>query len=210
MANYPTVFGPRDVFQVLYKDACYHACKEGLFVDGTSSSLLLPSGFIILIEDAFSARFETLDSSTAATSVALHRQLLLQCKPDSLGLSSQEVCLVCLRRRPQYDLACGHCICENCVRVFGRRSEHDPWTFEVDSCFWCGRPTSGVVVKTLPPTAGIRVLTFDGGGVRGLVTLISLQSLQDRIGLEYPVQEHFDVVVGTSSGTVLSESRLPR
>jgi len=60
--------------------------------------------------------------------------------------------------------------------------------------------TSGVVVKTLPKTAGIRILTLDGGGVRGLATLIYLQLLQDRIGLPYPVQENFDIVFGTSSG----------
>lgn len=208
MADRPIVFCPRDVFRVLYKDACYHACKEGVFVNENSSNLLLPSGFIKLIEDDLSARFETLDSSTTATSVDLHRQLLLRCEPGRLTIRSEEVCLVCLRRTPQYNLACGHCICENCVRVFGR-SEHDRWTFEVDSCFWCGLSTSRVVVKTLPPTAGVRVLTFDGGGVRGLVTLIYLQLLQDQIGLDYPVQEHFDVVVGTSSGKVPSESRQP-
>ena len=55
-------------------------------------------------------------------------------------------------------------------------------------------------MKTVPPTAGIRVLTFDGGGVRGLATLQYMQLLQDEVGLPFPVQEHFDVVFGTSSG----------
>jgi len=57
-------------------------------------------------------------------------------------------------------------------------------------------------VKTLPPTAGVRVWTFDGGGVRGLATLQYIQELQDKIGLPYPVQEHFDVAFGTSIGKV--------
>jgi hypothetical protein len=57
-----------------------------------------------------------------------------------------------------------------------------------------------VVVKTLPPTAGVRVWTFDGGGVRGLASLQYIQKLQDRIGLPYPVQKHFDVAFGTSIG----------
>jgi patatin-like phospholipase/acyl hydrolase len=57
-----------------------------------------------------------------------------------------------------------------------------------------------VVVKAVPQTAGIRVLTLDGGGVRGLAPLQYLQVLQDRIGLPFPVQENFDVVFGTSSG----------
>jgi hypothetical protein len=57
----------------------------------------------------------------------------------------------------------------------------------------------GVAVKTLPPTAGIRVLTLGGGGVCGLTTLEFLRHLQYKIGLPYPVQETFDVAFGTSS-----------
>ncbi len=57
-----------------------------------------------------------------------------------------------------------------------------------------------MVIKDLPPTAGLRLLTFDGGGVRGLATLQYLQCLQEEIGLPYPVQENFDVVFGTSIG----------
>ena len=168
-----------------------------------STHLLLPSGFVKLIEDNFSTLFEKLDSSMIATSADLHRQLLFRFKWDCLARrSDDEGCLVCLRRTPQYNLPCGHCICENCVRVFGNKSKHDPWLFEVNSCLWCGLTTNGVVVKTWPPTAGVRVLTFDGGGVRGLTTLQYMQKLQDRIGLPYPVQEHFDVVFGTSIGKV--------
>lgn len=119
---------------------------------------------------------------------------------DWLSIRSDDTCFTCLRRRQQYNLPCGHCICENCVRVFGRRSHEDPWLFDVDSCFFCGITTSGVVVKILPPTAGIRVLTLDGGGVRGLTTLEFLRHLQDKLDLPYPVQENFDVVFGTGSG----------
>lgn len=153
-----------------------------------------------MIEGTFCKLFGDLNRRTVNTSVDLHRLLLFKSSLDWLSLRSDDTCLVCLRRRPQYRLPCGHCICENCVRVFGARNEHDPWLFEVDSCFFCGLTTSGTVVKTLPPTAGIRVLTLDGGGVRGIVTLQFLQLLQDRIGLPYPVQENFDVTVGTSIG----------
>ena len=55
-------------------------------------------------------------------------------------------------------------------------------------------------MKYLPENAGVRVLTVDGGGVRGLGTLQYLKSLQERIGLPYPVQENFDLAYGTSSG----------
>lgn len=173
-----------------------------MLIDDTSI-LVLPSGFVKLVEDAFLERFQKLDSRAVATSVDLHRQLLLRFKSGWLAYRSNEDCLVCLRRTPQYELPCGHFICENCVRVFGRRSQHNPWLFEIDSCFWCGITTDGVVVKVLPPTAGVRVLTFDGGGVRGMSTLEYMQALQDEVGLPLPIQENFDVVFGTSIGKVL-------
>jgi hypothetical protein len=205
------VFHPRDVFQELYKDACYHACREAVLVDETSI-LVLPSGFVKLIEDAFLERFQKLESRAVTTSADLHHQLLLRFKSDWLTCRSDEDwdedCLICLRRTPQYTLPCGCCICENCVRVLGRRSQYDPWLFEVDSCFWCGLTTNGVVVKTLPPTAGVRVLTFDGGGVRGVATLQYMQLLQDEVDLPFPIQENFDVVFGTSIGKVQSRKGL--
>uniref|UniRef100_A0A0B7KPB2 PNPLA domain-containing protein n=1 Tax=Bionectria ochroleuca TaxID=29856 RepID=A0A0B7KPB2_BIOOC len=52
----------------------------------------------------------------------------------------------------------------------------------------------------MPPTAAPRVLSLDGGGIRGLASLQFLQVLQDLVGLPYPIQYHFDIVYGTSSG----------
>jgi hypothetical protein len=145
-------------------------------------------------------RFENLNRSARNTSLDLHRQTLLRFSMDSLSIRSDDTCFPCLRRRPQYNLPCGHCVCENCVRSFGMKNQYNPWLFEVDSCFFCSLTTCGVTVKTLPPTAGIRVLTLDGGGVRGLTALEFLRHLQYKIGLPYPVQENFDVAFGTSSG----------
>jgi hypothetical protein len=149
-------------------------------------------------------RFENLNRSARNTSLDLHRQTLLRFSMDSLSIRSDDTCFPCLQRRPQYNLPCGHCVCENCVRSFGMRNQYNPWLFEVDSCFFCSLTTCGVTVKTRPPTAGIRVLTLDGGGVRGLTTLEFLRHLQYKIDLPYPVQENFDVAFGTSSGEAYS------
>ena len=46
-----------------------------------------------------------------------------------------------------------------------------------------------------------RVLTVDGGGVRGVVAALVLAALEERAGR--PVSELFDVVAGTSTGAVL-------
>ncbi|CCD42661.1 similar to patatin-like phospholipase [Botrytis cinerea T4] len=197
------LFDPCDVFRVLYKEICYQAYVE--WMDSSNmSDLLLPSGFLKMIEKLLQSFFAKLQRSAINIAVDSHRQVLLRTVSNCLSIRLDNTCVICIRRTPQYGLPCGHVICENCVRVFGRLSPIDPWLFEVDSCFFCGLSTSGVVVRTLPPTAGIRVLTFDGGGIRGVASLQYLQVLQERIGLPYPVQENFDMVYGTSIGAIVA------
>lgn len=187
------------MFDCLYRDACYQACRDGLLTN-QSSTLVLPSGFVKMVEDEFSRLADELRSRSTNTSASLHRRLLSRSHAEWARLHSDDTCLVCLRRRPQHGLPCGHCICDNCPRVFGEESKYDPWLFTVRNCFLCGLPTSGIEVKYLPENAGVRVLTIDGGGVRGLMTIQYLKALQERIGLPYPIQENFDLVFGTSSG----------
>lgn len=46
------------------------------------------------------------------------------------------------------------------------------------------------------------VLTyFCSGGVRGILELVLLQAIMDKVGFGIPIQELFDLVVGTSTGT---------
>ena len=49
---------------------------------------------------------------------------------------------------------------------------------------------------------GLRVLSMDGGGVRGLVLAIQLAELEDRTGLR--VCDMFDLICGTSTGGLLA------
>jgi len=76
----------------------------------------------------------------------------------------------------------------------------DVWTFSIQECFLCESETLGVIVKVKPPTATARLLSIDGGGVRGIIPLIILQALEERIGLPYPVYGNFDFIFGTSAG----------
>ena len=55
-------------------------------------------------------------------------------------------------------------------------------------------------VRIKPPTAGVRILSIDGGGVRGIVPLEFLNLLQVEVGSEIPLESLFDQVFGTSSG----------
>jgi patatin-like phospholipase/acyl hydrolase len=60
---------------------------------------------------------------------------------------------------------------------------------------------ANAVFKLIPPTAGIRILSMDGGGVRGIIGLTTLVLLErDLSYLGCPIWDVFDFVIGTSSG----------
>jgi patatin-like phospholipase/acyl hydrolase len=63
---------------------------------------------------------------------------------------------------------------------------------------WPTRPRQ--LIRLKPKCAGVRILTLDGGGVRGIVELAILREIEDRVGLGVPIRDLFDLIVGTSTG----------
>jgi patatin-like phospholipase/acyl hydrolase len=51
-----------------------------------------------------------------------------------------------------------------------------------------------------PPTAGAGILCIDGGGTRGIVPLVLMKRIHDRIGLPIPLQRFVKVAFGVSIG----------
>ena len=52
------------------------------------------------------------------------------------------------------------------------------------------------------PSARYRILAFDGGGIRGVITAVWLARLEAKLGS--PIADHFDLVAGTSTGGILA------
>jgi len=55
--------------------------------------------------------------------------------------------------------------------------------------------------RLLQPGAGSRVLCLDGGGVRGIISLLVLQSIEDRC-FNIPITDLMDLAIGTSIGGI--------
>lgn len=67
-------------------------------------------------------------------------------------------------------------------------------------CLTC-RISNKLTVDLKPPTAGARLLVLDGGGIRGIFTILAIQALEAVRKLPYPIYDDFDLAIGTSSGT---------
>jgi hypothetical protein len=72
------------------------------------------------------------------------------------------------------------------------------YRFKITTCVWCQQEMD-FTVHLKPPTAGVRILSIDGGGARGVIPLETIRLLQIVLG-DLPVREMFDLAVGTSSG----------
>ncbi|KAF9730292.1 hypothetical protein PMIN01_12225 [Paraphaeosphaeria minitans] len=108
-----------------------------------------------------------------------------------------------MQSAPEHKFPCGHVLCEDCCKALGRHFDTDPHLYEFDYCPICELPCK-VALRVRPVTAGFRVLSIDGGGIRAVIPIQFLRALEQTIGLDMPVQEHFDLSYGTSSGSMVN------
>ncbi|KAF2498872.1 hypothetical protein BU16DRAFT_558910 [Lophium mytilinum] len=121
------------------------------------------------------------------------------------------LCFFCFREVPLQSLPCGHAICERCVKALVHcqlfSSENDKRVVALQQCpLHCEiqffEPAPQLQLK--PAFAGARVLTLDGGGVRGLIELKLLNAVQKELGGNIPIQRFFDLIGGTSTGGIIA------
>jgi hypothetical protein len=117
-------------------------------------------------------------------------------------IKSNKTCLSCLQAVPDHVLGCGHSYCPRCVQELGTPSSTTESAWRMH-CWLCweekGKHTHQIQLK--PRCAGARILTLDGGGIRGIIELSVLRALDNAIGLtNLPIRDMFDLIVGTSTG----------
>ena len=178
-----------------------------------------PGDTLRKIEHSFVDMFKELCSHTIGGSwlrlppfpvvAKFRRQVLASTRLQYSGFwktaKSNKACFACLQSVPDHALPCGHVFCEQCVEDFGRRSEDERNCVEMTQCVLCLSEwlTPPQRVRLKPKFAGVRVLTLDGGGIRGVVELAILAELERRVGLGIPIRDMFDLIVGTSTGKSL-------
>jgi hypothetical protein len=96
-------------------------------------------------------------------------------------------------------LPCQHSICDNCVVTYGLPSQVAEYYFDLTRCPICNQAFK-ITIRQLPPTKRPVVLSLDGGGIRGIIQLGLLHSLENRLGGDIQLSEIFELFVGTSVG----------
>jgi hypothetical protein len=179
--------------------------------------------FLAAIEENFQTLMEELRFTSLqkqepywSHSITKHRETLALERAFWLENFSNKTCFQCLFNQPDFALPCGHSICETCTRGFGSADKSERHVFKFCKCDLCaGEPCLKTTtnwpweIKLKPPTAGVRILTIDGGGVRGVIAVTILELIEKEIGLGLPLHEFFDLMVGTSIGASNSSPRIP-
>lgn len=170
------MFDWRDVFDALYRPALLEVSKARVFALYKINDFVLRSGLVSMVETHLASYFQQLIAGREAASI--HAGNLARFQQRWPGIVGNSTCFCCLRRRPQYLLPCGHCICENCLIVFVDRNKDDSWTFEVRNCLLCGHSLlNPIAIKVHPPTAGAGIVCINGGGARGISALVLMKRI---------------------------------
>lgn len=183
------------IFPLLYKQPCQAAIQK------FTASPLVHQKFLRDVEEDFCRLFDQLNHQNAKV---IHTRRLKELCTYLTDAKNHNTCFCCLLCTPEKVLDCGHAFCDNCIKTFGIPGP-EPYTFAISECMLCTSRHSSCRFTLLPPTAGTRLLSIDGGGVRGIIPLTVLQQLErDLSFLGCPLRDHFDFVGGTSSGGLTS------
>jgi patatin-like phospholipase/acyl hydrolase len=106
-------------------------------------------------------------------------------------------CLGCLQAVQNTLLACGHGFCSDCI---GDLTNNEPLPHYLQHIFCpLDRAPQAFSPRLLPVESGYRILSLDGGGVKGLAQLVMLKRIEEKC-FNVPMIYLFDLVVGTSIG----------
>ncbi|KAF3160773.1 hypothetical protein TWF788_002869 [Orbilia oligospora] len=123
---------------------------------------------------------------------------------------NSKFCVLCLFGKSTYRLPCQHMMCSTCLKENSASARiHEPDARAVlEKCVLCGDndPSNGwpFTIQMLPALTNPRVLALDGAGVRAITQLVLLERLERDIGLGLPIGRFFDLIVGSSTGSIVA------
>jgi hypothetical protein len=112
----------------------------------------------------------------------------------------QRLCAGCFFAYWDDVLPCRHGFCKACTHNQFPQWKHSA-RLRIACCPVClQRFAEPVDIKLQPPTACGRILSLDGGGIKGVIQLEILQRISALVGIHLPLDALFDMAIGTSIG----------
>ena len=209
-----TDFNPDIVYDVHYRKVCLQALKEAYkdqdLIQQLNSSehtveskdknaaqlkgALIRGQFNSYVRNQFVDFFSNMKAS-GKNAAQIHQETM---QSLDVEIVSNLTCVFCVAQTPENPLSCGHSMCDVCVRRFGKETWSFDCQYQIDACNLCRN--GKLIVGLKPPTAGMRILSIDGGGIRGVIAVSILRLLQDIVGEAWRIQDLFDIAYGTSVG----------
>eukprot|EP01132_Coremiostelium_polycephalum_P001259 gene1259-1588_t len=109
--------------------------------------------------------------------------------PSALQYSTR-VCVGCILNFPTEPRSCGHILCLDCCK----ENQNICPVCKIESV-WQSSELLG--------NSGYRILSLDGGGVRGIVECVVLKEIE-RLCYGIPIVQLFDYIIGTSTGGIIT------
>jgi hypothetical protein len=117
-------------------------------------------------------------------------------------------CFWCLQESPSQVLPCGHAICILCAKSTGSFEDYeDQRVLFLERCILHHRAKDFPkmqIFQLKPAMTGNRILSLDGGGVRGIIELRFLEEIESKFNNEIRIQRFFDLIAGTSTGALIA------
>ncbi|CAM1500480.1 Fc.00g096420.m01.CDS01 [Cosmosporella sp. VM-42] len=209
-----------------------HQAEKGLiFARGPFDPKFLPEDFCSTWINEIHGKIEALDQGLAGRDEkvlmpSLHKDVMAGFYTQSTSsmtngsvseLKSYATCICCAQRIPEIPLPCGHILCKTCIQAYGEDMGQG-WV-DMHCCPLHPKETRWDIqgksahIRFKPQEAGVRLLCLDGllaadlissGGVRGIVELVILRAIEKKLGDHVPIQNFFDLIVGTSTGGIIA------
>ncbi|KAF2158445.1 hypothetical protein M409DRAFT_38244 [Zasmidium cellare ATCC 36951] len=195
-------FPPKQLFDRFYSALVLQALEDTYLpaiLANTTPRAEVASALLQQVLDIATQLFERLIDQ-GSSSTRIQTQTLHEHAPTVgwLAPDLHRACFFCLSPAPEHIFACGHQICDCCVIRLGQQLSDAEYQYDV-SCVLC-RDDRTLKVTLKPPTAGVRIICLDGGGIRGLIQLDIMKKLENRLGGDLDCRDCFDLALGTSAG----------
>jgi hypothetical protein len=179
-------FSPRTILEFVYRDKIIEVLNRYLTLDCAN--------FLVSQIETRLIKFRE-DMQNGRTSLELHAKNMKELTNFFAPYRTNTTCLFCLTRSPERHFSCGHSICDVCVRRFGKEVAGRRDRYAVLCTFDNGE----LITDLKPKTAGIRIMSIDGGGTRAVAPLTFLSMVADLMP-GCPLHEQIDYGAGSSSG----------